>query len=111
MVCGGMGALEDSSAASGRAASRKAKHQSRERSVIIGLTSGFPIPEIGCARQREMLPVLAAPKNMCAKLKGSLRIVFFAWKRASGAPGEIRTPDLLLRMQSLYPAELRARYL
>src|SRR5437879_9895236 len=34
---------------------------------------------------------------MCAKLKGSLRIVFFAWKRASGAPGEIRTPDLLLR--------------
>src|SRR5438445_12665397 len=46
---------------------------------------------------------------MCAKLKGSLRIVFFAWKRASGAPGEIRTPDLLLRRQSLYPAELRAR--
>src|SRR5579863_9429876 len=27
----------------------------------------------------------------------------------SGAPGEIRTPDLLLRRQSLYPAELRAR--
>src|SRR5437870_6683032 len=37
---------------------------------------------------------------MCAKLKGSLRIVFFAWKRASGAPGEIRTPDLLLRRLS-----------
>src|SRR5205807_9949659 len=36
-------------------------------------------------------------RSMCAKLKGSLRIVFFAWKRASGAPGEIRTPDLLLR--------------
>ena len=45
-------------------------------------------------------PYLAAPKNMCAKLKGSLRIVFFAWKRASGAPGEIRTPDLLLRRLS-----------
>ena len=28
-----------------------------------------------------------------------------------GAPGEIRTPDLLLRRQSLYPAELRARRL
>jgi hypothetical protein len=28
-----------------------------------------------------------------------------------GAPGEIRTPDLLLRRQSLYPAELRARTL
>ncbi len=25
-----------------------------------------------------------------------------------GAPGEIRTPDLLLRRQSLYPSELRA---
>ena len=30
-------------------------------------------------------------------------------ERLSGAPGEIRTPDLLLRRQSLYPAELRAR--
>jgi hypothetical protein len=27
----------------------------------------------------------------------------------SGAPGEIRTPDPLLRRQMLYPAELRAR--
>ncbi len=26
-----------------------------------------------------------------------------------GAPGEIRTPDLLVRSQTLYPAELRAR--
>ena len=25
-----------------------------------------------------------------------------------GAPGEIRTPDLMLRRHSLYPAELRA---
>ena len=29
-------------------------------------------------------------------------------KGESGAPGEIRTPDLLLRRQSLYPSELRA---
>jgi hypothetical protein len=29
----------------------------------------------------------------------------------SGAPGEIRTPDPLLRRQLLYPAELRARRL
>ena len=28
--------------------------------------------------------------------------------RVNGAPGEIRTPDLLIRSQSLYPAELRA---
>ncbi len=26
-----------------------------------------------------------------------------------GAPGEIRTPDLLVRSQPLYPTELRAR--
>ena len=29
--------------------------------------------------------------------------------RLAGAPGEIRTPDLMLRRHSLYPAELRAR--
>jgi hypothetical protein len=29
--------------------------------------------------------------------------------RKYGAPGEIRTPDLMLRRHSLYPAELRAR--
>jgi hypothetical protein len=27
----------------------------------------------------------------------------------TGAPGEARTPDLLIRSQSLYPTELRAR--
>ena len=30
-------------------------------------------------------------------------------KEMSGAPGESRTPDLLVRSQTLYPAELRAR--
>ena len=30
--------------------------------------------------------------------------------RVDGAPGEIRTPDPLVRSQMLYPAELRARY-
>ena len=29
--------------------------------------------------------------------------------RFTGAPGEIRTPDLLVRSQTLYPTELRAR--
>ena len=28
--------------------------------------------------------------------------------KVSGAPGKIRTPDLLIRSQMLYPAELRA---
>jgi hypothetical protein len=31
--------------------------------------------------------------------------------RKHGAPGEIRTPDLTLRRRSLYPAELRARFI
>src|SRR6266481_10142135 len=31
-------------------------------------------------------------------------------KEKSGAPGEIRTPGLLVRSQTLYPAELRARF-
>jgi hypothetical protein len=31
-------------------------------------------------------------------------------RRKSGAPGEIRTPDLMLRRHSLYPAELRAHW-
>src|SRR6185312_10379121 len=31
------------------------------------------------------------------------------WKEILGAPGEIRTPDPLVRSQMLYPAELRAR--
>ena len=29
--------------------------------------------------------------------------------RENGAPGEIRTPGLLVRSQALYPTELRAR--
>ena len=30
-------------------------------------------------------------------------------REKNGAPGETRTPDPLLRRQTLYPAELRAR--
>jgi hypothetical protein len=30
--------------------------------------------------------------------------------KTNGAPGEIRTPDLLVRSQTLYPTELQARY-
>ncbi len=33
------------------------------------------------------------------------------WESLSGAPGVIRTPDLLVRSQTLYPTELRARAL
>jgi hypothetical protein len=40
------------------------------------------------------------------RLAGRLRAKSF---RRAGAPGEIRTPDLLVRSQALYPTELRAR--
>ena len=33
----------------------------------------------------------------------------FSSKESYGAPGEIRTPGLLVRSQALYPTELRAR--
>ncbi len=33
------------------------------------------------------------------------------FQRNYGAPGEIRTPDRLVRSQILYPTELRAPYL
>ncbi len=33
----------------------------------------------------------------------------YCYLREIGAPGEIRTPDRLVRSQVLYPAELRAR--
>ena len=36
----------------------------------------------------------------------AFKILYFL--TLNGAPGEIRTPDLLIRSQSLYPAELRA---
>jgi hypothetical protein len=40
------------------------------------------------------------------KVKGSIHTLSRGW---NGAPGEIRTPDTLIRSQVLYPAELRAR--
>jgi hypothetical protein len=45
------------------------------------------------------------PKNCSKKLACNL----LKGKGMNGAPGEIRTPDLMLRRHSLYPAELRAR--
>ena len=42
-------------------------------------------------------------------LKSADRIRIDAEAGGSGAPGETRTPDLLVRSQTLYPTELRAR--
>ena len=41
--------------------------------------------------------------------RGEAWKVFVFSEEGSGAPGESRTPDLLVRSQTLYPAELRAR--
>jgi hypothetical protein len=38
-------------------------------------------------------------------------VCLIVWKGEDGAPGAIRTPDLLVRSQLLYPAELRAHIL
>ena len=49
---------------------------------------------------------MGKPETLCVQRAA---ILIFAKRKDSGAPGEIRTPDLLLRRQPLYPAELRAR--
>jgi hypothetical protein len=57
-------------------------------------------------------------RTACGRLryeKSPNQSTWTAWTKGrsgfvlNGAPGEIRTPDLLLRRQSLYPSELRAR--
>src|SRR5229473_3805858 len=43
------------------------------------------------------------------KARGEFQSNEGIWIRRSGAPGGTRTPDLLVRSQTLYPTELRAR--
>ena len=43
------------------------------------------------------------------KKPAGLRVLVLAYRNLIGAPGEIRTPDRLVRSQVLYPTELRAR--
>ncbi len=40
---------------------------------------------------------------------GIPRSIQLSYRDIIGAPGGVRTPDLLIRSQTLYPAELRAR--
>src|SRR5229473_744184 len=46
------------------------------------------------------------PKKVVVQQRSFRQLIEFP--RLSGAPGEIRTPDPLLRRQTLYPTELRA---
>jgi hypothetical protein len=43
------------------------------------------------------------------KMPAMMEIAGIFWGISFGAPGEIRTPDTLVRSQVLYPAELRAQ--
>ena len=49
-------------------------------------------------------------KNAGNKNREPHKVRFATWERqlAAGAPGGTRTPDLLVRSQTLYPAELLA---
>ena len=72
-------------------------------------------PERGPERQYPLAADRRAPHKRSssrpAKNSGSrlLSYRFFGERETYGAPGPIRTGDLLLRRQTLYPAELRAR--
>jgi hypothetical protein len=55
-----------------------------------------------------MILVLQAEKS-ASFARGSGGLNFLFCLRCHGAPGVIRTPDLLVRSQTLYPTELRAR--
>ncbi len=58
------------------------------------------------------MPILGRPRSLDGRAHPVGTRIFRCFTgegKRNGAPGEIRTPDLLLRRQSLYPAELRAR--
>jgi hypothetical protein len=57
---------------------------------------------------REPIPKPIPPGKDERKPRQRKRCRGFTWQ---GAPGEIRTPGLLIRSQTLYPAELRAHVL
>ena len=66
--------------------------------ALYGTTSEAGDPNCLCGTVFKVTPLLRK------KVSGRSRIT----RARHGAPGEIRTPDLLLRRQSLYPSELRA---
>ena len=75
-------------------------HQSP--SACSGNAPGLPRPPVRVERPIELAPLRQPP---CCRSRSA------AYRRriCIGAPGEIRTPDHLVRSQVLYPTELRAR--
>src|SRR6056297_3652254 len=76
----------------------------RHRSAMLACSAG----NAGLAIE---LGLLVGSSNLSGDIgqtkKGPVGTLF----HLTGAPGEIRTPDLLVRSQTLYPTELRARFL
>ncbi len=79
-----------------------------------------PRPPLRSGSPVATLPVTKSPAAICrtrlfvrrefeltSRMSGAHK--GFSGKNYNGAPGEIRTPDLLVRSQALYPTELRAR--
>ena len=54
------------------------------------------------------MPVLSSGKKPCLLMELGNKKCASLSSEAHGVPGGIRTPDLLVRSQSLYPAELQA---
>ena len=73
---------------------------SPERVVEHSRSCGHPIHE---GKKAGRMPQVSSIVDIKKQADRSLPVL------ANGAPGEIRTPDRLVRSQVLYPAELRAR--
>jgi hypothetical protein len=69
----------------------------------VNLGLGFELPPGTQEHKPEVVPICTQ-----SGWYGKLDKVFVS-KRKTGAPGGTRTPDLLVRSQTLYPTELRAR--
>ncbi len=89
----------------GGAVNKRGKNQMEERE-----RKNRTPPKHAERRERERPHRSAKARPGHRGLRGSRwRRQLIDFSKLSGAPREIRTPDLLLRRQALYPAELRAR--
>ena len=96
----------------GRARLNKALHSTRPVRVSThhpsdeDLSMGAPFTQTLGATPRKVSRILEIQGRVNEK-----PCLWTLWMEGDdGAPGEIRTPDLMLRRHSLYPAELRARF-
>ena len=66
------------------------------------------MPRFVCAKKKRCGHHFLCERTLEDIETGFCRAVAAYVVEMSGAPGEIRTPGLLVRSQTLYPAELRA---